>query len=68
VAIGLCSFAFFAAWCFIALVYSFIMVPETAGRALENIDALFEHPWYMIRKFAYAEDPVPEKDISHGSM
>jgi sugar porter (SP) family MFS transporter len=60
------TFVFFAAWCAIALIYCFIMVPETAGRALENIDALFEHPWYMIRKFAYAKDPVLEKDI--GSM
>jgi hypothetical protein len=46
------AFLFFAGWCLIALVYCFIMVPETAGRSLENIDALFEHPWYLIRKYA----------------
>lgn len=28
------------------------MVPETAGKALENIDELFQHPWYMMRKQA----------------
>ena len=58
------AFAFFAVWCLIALVYCFIMVPETAGRALENIDALFEHPWYMMRKYAYVKDNLPEKDLN----
>lgn len=46
------AFLFFVAWCLVALIYSYIMVPETSGRALENIDELFEHPWYMIRRFA----------------
>ena len=55
------AFLFFVAWCAIALVYVFIMVPETAGWALENIDSLFEHPWYLIRKYAYANDPESEK-------
>jgi hypothetical protein len=59
------TFVFFAAWCGIALVYCFVMVPETAGRALENIDALFEHPWYMIRKFAYAKYPMQEKNMQN---
>lgn len=57
------AFVFFVAWCVIALAYAFIMVPETAGRALENIDTLFEHPWYMMRKFAYAKDPVDDKNV-----
>lgn len=46
------AFVFFVAWCVIAIIYSYIMVPETAGRALENMDALFENPWYMMRKVA----------------
>jgi hypothetical protein len=48
------AFVFFVAWCIIALIYAYIMVPETAGRALENMDALFENPWYMMRKVAVA--------------
>lgn len=61
------AFVFFVAWCVIALAYAFIMVPETAGRALENLDTLFEHPWYMIRKFAYAKEPVEDKNISESA-
>jgi hypothetical protein len=44
------AFVFFVGWCGIALIYAYIMVPETAGRALENMDALFENPWYMMRR------------------
>ncbi|KAH8777441.1 general substrate transporter [Diaporthe sp. PMI_573] len=61
------AFVFFVVWCVIALVYAFIMVPETAGRALENIDTLFEHPWYMMRKFAYAKEPIDDKNISESA-
>ncbi|KAH8586380.1 putative transporter [Bisporella sp. PMI_857] len=46
------AFIFFAAWCLIALVYTYILVPETSGLVLEHIDALFEGPWYLMRKKA----------------
>lgn len=46
------AFLFFVGWCTIALVYSYISVPETSGRALENMDELFEQPWYKMRQTA----------------
>lgn len=46
------AFLFFAGWCMIALVYSYISVPETSGRALENMDELFEQPWYKMKQTA----------------
>ncbi|GME41060.1 hypothetical protein diail_5798 [Neofusicoccum parvum] len=52
------AFVFFAVWCLVAIVYVFVMVPETAGRALENIDELFQHPWYLMRKYARAKEPI----------
>jgi hypothetical protein len=45
------TFLFFAGWCFIALVYVFVCVPETSGLSLEAIDYLFEGPfWQMTRR------------------
>ncbi|KAF4534011.1 MFS quinate transporter [Lasiodiplodia theobromae] len=61
------AFVFFAAWCFIAIIYVFISVPETAGRALENIDDLFQHPWYMMRKYARTNTTVTDKALSSTS-
>ncbi|KAL3457656.1 general substrate transporter [Aspergillus heterothallicus] len=40
------AFLFFAGWCFLALVYAFCVVPETAGVPLEKLDELFEGPWW----------------------
>jgi hypothetical protein len=40
------AFLFFAGWCFLALIYAFLVVPETAGVDLEKLDALFEGPWW----------------------
>jgi hypothetical protein len=45
------TFLFFAGWCFIALIYVFVCVPETSGLSLEAIDFLFEGPfWQMTRR------------------
>lgn len=46
------AFIFFAAWCFISLIYVFLAVPETAGLPVEHLDALFEGPWWQIRSTA----------------
>ncbi|KAK7718914.1 hypothetical protein SLS57_006025 [Botryosphaeria dothidea] len=43
------TFLFFAGWCFVALVYVFVAVPETAGLSLEQLDALFERPFWQMR-------------------
>ncbi|EOO03287.1 putative mfs quinate transporter protein [Phaeoacremonium minimum UCRPA7] len=40
------AFLFFAGWCFLALLYTFFTVPETAGLDMERIDELFEGPWW----------------------
>ncbi|KAK2735601.1 hypothetical protein FQN55_002185 [Onygenales sp. PD_40] len=38
------AFLFFAGWCFIALFYTFFVVPETSGASLEDLNSLFEQP------------------------
>lgn len=42
------AFIFFAAWCFVSLLYVYLVVPETAGQGLEKIDELFEGPWWGV--------------------
>ena len=41
------AFVFFAGWCFISLLYVWSSVPETAGLSLEQLDALFEGPFWQ---------------------
>ena len=41
------AFIFFAGWCFVSLIYVFLMVPETAGYSLEELDQIFEGSWFM---------------------
>jgi hypothetical protein len=40
------AFIFFAGWCFIALLYVYLMVPEIAGLSVEQIDDLFKGSWF----------------------
>jgi len=39
---------FFSSVTFIGLVWVWFFLPETSGRSLEAIDAIFELPWYLI--------------------
>jgi len=44
------AFIFFAGWCFISLFYVYLMVPETAGLSVEEIDDVFKGPWFNAYK------------------
>ncbi|KAL3484911.1 hypothetical protein BJX62DRAFT_248083 [Aspergillus germanicus] len=48
------AFVFFTCICVVGLVYVFFAMPDTTGRSLEALDALFERPWYTVHKVAYA--------------
>ncbi|KAI7378913.1 MFS quinate transporter [Hortaea werneckii] len=50
------AFAFFASICVCSLIFAFLCMPETAGRSLESLDALFQRPLYTIWKVAYPTD------------
>lgn len=41
-------FVFCTAVCVLGLLWVWFFVPETAGRSLESMDALFSLPWYRI--------------------
>ncbi|KAJ9657269.1 hypothetical protein H2198_004392 [Neophaeococcomyces mojaviensis] len=43
------AFLFFVAWCIVALLYTFFFVPETSGMSLEQMDLIFDQPFYKMR-------------------
>ncbi|CAH0033263.1 unnamed protein product [Clonostachys rhizophaga] len=56
------GFIFFAGWVFIIFVYVFFMVPEVAGMTVEEIEGVFEGPWFI----AYKRNPkVLEGSVSN---
>ncbi|KAJ9620082.1 uncharacterized protein PV06_03947 [Exophiala oligosperma] len=44
------AFIFFGGWCFVSLIYVYLMVPEIAGLSVEEIDDLFRGPWFNAYK------------------
>lgn len=44
------AFIFFASWCFVAIIYTFLMVPETRSLSVEELDELFKGPWFNAYK------------------
>lgn len=60
------AFIFFAAWCAVAWLYVFFMVPEVASMSVEEIDSLFKGPWFQAwrqpRRFEGTET-VDEEEV-----
>lgn len=52
------AFIFFAAWCAVALVYVYLMVPEIAGLSIEEMDSLFSGPWFNAYRRSTRPAPV----------
>lgn len=53
------AFIFFAAWCIIAGIYVFFVVPEVAGLSVEEIEEVFKGSWFNAYKRS-------KHRISHG--
>lgn len=53
---GFGAYTFFAVFCLLALVWSFFIVPETAGRSLEDMDRVFND-------MTGAEDEIRKRQI-----
>lgn len=43
------ALVFFACWCLVSLLYVYLLVPETAGLTLEEVEDLFTGPWLQTR-------------------
>ncbi|KAL4865115.1 hypothetical protein BDV12DRAFT_175187 [Aspergillus spectabilis] len=58
-------------WCFAAVtivggVWVWLSIPETAGRSLESMDALFQLPWYKIG--LYGNRDAAQRDLVQGKL
>ncbi|KIV92479.1 hypothetical protein PV10_03773 [Exophiala mesophila] len=52
------AFIFFASWCFIAIIYVFMAVPEVSGLTVEEIETLFEGPWFTAYRRPKKPNPL----------
>ncbi|OAR02105.1 hypothetical protein LLEC1_05475 [Akanthomyces lecanii] len=54
------AFMFFGAWCGIAVIYVYLIVPEIAGLSVEEMDAVFTGPWLAAR---HKRKPNAPRDV-----
>jgi hypothetical protein len=60
--LGFGTYIFFAAWCLVALLFVFFIVPETKGKSLEEMDIVFgdnaahEEKMHLVRIAAELRD------------
>ena len=53
------AFVLFIGFCVVAVVYTYFMIPETAGLSLEEINRIFERPLFLL---ARPLDPVENEE------
>ncbi|ETS86654.1 hypothetical protein PFICI_00482 [Pestalotiopsis fici W106-1] len=68
------AFLFFGAWCLVAIIYTFLMIPEVSGLTVEEIEETFKGSWFnayqtsrhrqVIEGRPGAEAPVVSKIIT----
>ena len=52
------AFLFFAGACLLSIVYVFFVVPETSGMSVEQLNQIFEGPWYTAYKRSKSLDII----------
>lgn len=57
------AFLGFASFCFLALLYVFFMVPDTAGIGVEQIDQIFKGPWFAAYKRTVCLDAIASNEV-----
>ncbi len=70
------TYYFFFAEGIVSIIFVWFFLPETKGRALEELDAIFALPWYKIGRVGrlYADDEglglvrVPEGKYGDGTV
>ncbi|CAG8218291.1 unnamed protein product [Penicillium salamii] len=55
------AFVLFIGFCALALLYTYFMVPETAGMSLEEINKIFERPLFLLTRPLDAQEYVQQE-------
>ncbi|PSK56920.1 Hexose transporter 2 [Elsinoe australis] len=62
------TFWFFAAITLIGGAWVWLQIPETAGRSLEAMDALFKLPWYKIGLYGQKEAEIHDQVLAERAL
>ncbi|KAF4997119.1 hypothetical protein FDECE_12163 [Fusarium decemcellulare] len=64
------AFIFFGGWCFVSLFYVYLMVPETSGLSVEEMDEIFKGSWFNAARRSQRQTNVTfiEGQEEHGKV
>ncbi|KAM3438150.1 hypothetical protein MY4824_003393 [Beauveria thailandica] len=62
------AFLFSGAWCLVAIVYTFLVIPEVSGLAVEEIDDIFKGSWFNAYQISRRRQVVKGRNYTEASM
>lgn len=62
------AFLFFAAWCAVAILYTYLMIPEVSGLNVEEIEEIFKGPWFKAYRTARRTDIEGHPEDGEGDL
>lgn len=62
------AFLFFGAWCVVAIIYTFLMVPEVSGLTVEEIEDTFKGSWFVAYQTSRRRRVIEGRDDAEGSV
>ncbi|KAM3497231.1 hypothetical protein MY10362_009414 [Beauveria mimosiformis] len=62
------AFLFFGAWCLVAIVYTFLVIPEVSGLTVEEIDEIFKGSWFNAYQTSRRRQVVEGRNYTEASM
>ncbi|ATY65906.1 General substrate transporter [Cordyceps militaris] len=62
------AFLFFGAWCVVAIIYTFLMVPEVSGLTVEEIEDTFKGSWFVAYQTSRQRRVIEGRDDAEGSV
>ena len=62
------AFLFFGAWCAVAILYTWLMIPEVSGLTVEEIEDVFKGPWLNAYKVTKGQSVGSQTDDGTNSI